>query len=42
MRARPSLFSLAVAYIFRFTQERLQGEALWRKRVDAKLTPESV
>ncbi len=26
---------------FRFTQERLQAEAMWRKRVEAKLTPES-
>jgi hypothetical protein len=41
MRARPALFSLAVAYIFRLTQERLQAEAFWRKRVDAKLTPET-
>jgi len=41
MRARPAIFSLAVTYIFRFTQERLQGEAIWRKRVAAKLTPES-
>ncbi len=30
-----------ITYIFRFTQERMQGEAMWRKRVEAKLTPES-
>ncbi|HST22430.1 MAG TPA: hypothetical protein VLR90_15000 [Blastocatellia bacterium] len=30
-----------ISYIFRFTQERMQGEAMWRKRVEAKLTPET-
>ncbi|MGA9768850.1 MAG: tetratricopeptide repeat protein [Blastocatellia bacterium] len=30
-----------ITYIFRFTQERMQSEALWRKRVEAQLTPET-
>ncbi len=30
-----------ITHIFRFTQERMQGEAMWRKRVEAELTPES-
>ena len=29
-----------ITYIFRFTQERMQGEAMWRKRVEAKLISE--
>ncbi len=30
-----------ITYIFRFTQERMQGESFWRKRVEAQLTPET-
>jgi hypothetical protein len=30
-----------ITYIFRFTQERMQSEALWRKRIEAQLTPET-
>ena len=30
-----------ITYMFRFTQERMHGEAMWRKRFEAELVPES-
>ncbi len=30
-----------ITYMFRFTQERMQGESMWRKRFEAELIPES-
>jgi len=38
---RQNIINEMITYIFRFTQERMQGEAMWRKRVEAQLTPES-
>ena len=38
---RQNLINEMISHIYRFTQERLQGEAMWRKRVEAQLTPES-
>ncbi len=37
---RQNIINEMITYIYRFTQERMQGEAFWRKRVEARLTPE--
>jgi tetratricopeptide (TPR) repeat protein len=37
---RQNIINEMISYIFRFTQERLQGEAMWRKRFEAKLITE--
>ena len=34
---RQNIINEMITYIFRFTRERMQGEAMWRKRVEAKL-----
>lgn len=38
---RQNIINEMITYIYRFTQERMQGEAMWRKRVEAELNPES-
>jgi hypothetical protein len=37
---RQNIIDEMISYIFRFTQERMQGEAMWRKRFEAKLITE--
>ncbi len=37
---RQNIINEMITHIFRFTQERMQGEAMWRKRVEAKLISE--
>jgi hypothetical protein len=36
-----NIINSMISYIFRFTQERMDGEHFWRKRVEARLTPET-
>ena len=38
---RKNIINLMISYMFRFTQERMEGEHFWRKRVEAQLTPET-
>ena len=34
---RQNIIDEMITHIYRFTQERMQGESMWRKRVEAKL-----
>jgi tetratricopeptide (TPR) repeat protein len=38
---RKNIINLMISYMFRFTQERMEGEHFWRKRVEAQLAPET-
>ncbi|MGA9770163.1 MAG: hypothetical protein WBV94_14070 [Blastocatellia bacterium] len=38
---RQNIINEMITYIFRFTQDRMQSEAMWRKRFEAELNPES-
>jgi tetratricopeptide (TPR) repeat protein len=37
---RQNIIDEMITHIYRFTQERMQGESMWRKRVEAKLVTE--
>jgi predicted kinase len=35
-----NIINSIISYMFRLTQERMEGEHFWRKRVEARLTPQ--
>ena len=37
---RNNIINSMISYMFRFTQERMESEHFWRKRFEARLTPE--